>query len=208
MGKFLKVSILAAGLLCLGVLQSAKADTVSFTVTVTNATGGPCIGIATCAQTILGVGGSETATATFTSGGGFSLTETSAALGAGGSAVSATLSTPLEALTSGFGPVLCSSATPNFTVVGTTLTPVATSPINAECSASTAFTFPGSALLPQSGAGFLTSNGGGVWTLTDNSFALKFTVTPTSTPEPSSLLMLGSGLLGLIGFGLRRKGIA
>jgi hypothetical protein len=31
--------------------------------------------------------------------------------------------------------------------------------------------------------------------------------TTTSTPEPSSLLMLGSGLLGLMGLGFRRKAL-
>jgi hypothetical protein len=43
-------------------------------------------------------------------------------------------------------------------------------------------------------------------TITDviNEFS---TTTPTPTPEPSSLLMLGSGLLALMGFGLRRRGI-
>jgi hypothetical protein len=49
----------------------------------------------------------------------------------------------------------------------------------------------------------------GVFTATDNSEEVVFALTsaPTSTPEPSSLLMLGSGLLGLMGWGLRRKSV-
>jgi len=39
------------------------------------------------------------------------------------------------------------------------------------------------------------------------SFPLLETTTTISTPEPSSLLMLGSGLLGVMGIRLRRKGI-
>ncbi len=48
---------------------------------------------------------------------------------------------------------------------------------------------------------------GDVFVLTDDSFALAFQLGSATTPEPSSLLMLGSGLLGLMGLGLRRKGI-
>jgi hypothetical protein len=47
-------------------------------------------------------------------------------------------------------------------------------------------------------------NGMAVFTLTDTSFDYVFSI-PTSTPEPSSLLMLGSGVLGLLGMGFRRK---
>jgi len=199
MGKFFKASILAAGLLCLGVMQSAKADAI-YSVTVTNATGGPCTGVATCTQTELGVGGSEIATVDFASGGGFTLSETSASLGTGtSSTVSAVLATPLEAFTSGYGAVICTSATPNFTVSGTILTPGTGS----ECSSSVTFSGT-SKSFPQSGTGFLTYDGSNTWTLTDNSFAVTFT---TPTPEPSSLLMLGSGLLGLMGMGFRRKAL-
>lgn len=202
MGKFFKASILAAGLLCLGTLQSAKADAI-YTVTVTNVTTGYCMG-GLCSQTILGVGGSETATVDFGSNGAFTLTETSKSLGTGtASAVDASLpASSLEMLTLGYSPdpVICSTTTPNFTVSGTTLTPGSGS----ECSASLAFTFPGSLIASQSG-GWLTYDGSNTWTLTDNSFALTFTT--TSTPEPSSLLMLGSGLLGLMGLGFRRKAL-
>ena len=48
----------------------------------------------------------------------------------------------------------------------------------------------------------------GTSTITDviNEFSTS-TPPPPSTPEPSSLLMLGSGLLSLVGYGLRRRGI-
>jgi len=49
----------------------------------------------------------------------------------------------------------------------------------------------------------------GVFTATDNSEEVIFALTSASisTPEPSSLLMLCSGLLGLMGLGLRRKSV-
>jgi hypothetical protein len=48
---------------------------------------------------------------------------------------------------------------------------------------------------------------GGVFQITSNSLGANFTltVTPVTTPEPSVLLTLGSGLIGLLGFGIRRK---
>jgi PEP-CTERM motif len=65
---------------------------------------------------------------------------------------------------------------------------------------------------PSDSGGILTYEGSGVFLLTDTSLNVAFqllsaTQTSFPTPEPSSLLMLGSGLLGLIGFGLRRKAI-
>jgi len=47
-------------------------------------------------------------------------------------------------------------------------------------------------------------NGLAVFTLTDTSFDYVFSI-PVNSPEPSSLLMLGSGVLGLLGMGIRRK---
>jgi hypothetical protein len=48
---------------------------------------------------------------------------------------------------------------------------------------------------------------GGVINILDASLGVDFSfaATPTPTPEPSGLLMLGSGLLGLLGFGVWRK---
>jgi hypothetical protein len=55
----------------------------------------------------------------------------------------------------------------------------------------------------------LISTGSGNFDINSASIDLKFNLgsTTTSTPEPSSLLMLGSGLLGLLGFALRRSSI-
>jgi len=54
----------------------------------------------------------------------------------------------------------------------------------------------------------LISTGSGSFDINSASIDLKFTLgSTTTTPEPSSLLMLGSGLLGLLGLGLRRGSI-
>jgi hypothetical protein len=51
---------------------------------------------------------------------------------------------------------------------------------------------------------------GGLFKVTDDSLAFTFTLNsvPTNTPEASTLVTLGAGLLGLVGFELRRRCIA
>jgi hypothetical protein len=47
----------------------------------------------------------------------------------------------------------------------------------------------------------------GLFKVADDSLAFTFTLSPVSSPEPSTLFALGTGLLGMIGFGLRRRRI-
>jgi hypothetical protein len=46
------------------------------------------------------------------------------------------------------------------------------------------------------------------WAFSGSTDNPNLTLTITSAPEPSSMLLLGSGLLGLMGMGLRRKRLA
>jgi len=210
MGKILKASLMVAGLLCLGVLQSAKADAFTGTtftgVTIyyvgSSATENPfgltnsCGACANADPFGTGTNAFELGTVTFGSG---TLTVTTANLSAaetsptGTSTANLTVGANVTAIASGTAALLG--------------TPVETWGTQASGSAwcdGTACNDSGANLY------FLPSGGsatGNVFYLQDNSLALAFQLGPTSTPEPSSVLMLGGGLLGLMGLGLRRKGL-
>jgi hypothetical protein len=212
MGKLIK-SIALVSMLCLGLTYAAKADSIPvsgsatsdvFTgvdvFSVTNSlnpfgvTPSVCPGTApaTCNQSEFG-GGFEVATVTFGTGGAFSITETTPG---GGHTVSVVGATPLTTI-SGY----CAAATSIFTPGASALTVGA----GTECTSSSgsSWTVNGNS---QGGAAILTYLGNGVFSAVDNSIEIAFQLTTTSTPEPSSLLMLGSGILGLMGLGFRRKG--
>jgi len=211
MGKFTKI-LAVASVLCLGFVGAAKADTFTpggastatqdiftgvaiFNLTTTTTIGGQtivpsCPGAIPCNAIF---GGSETATLNFFSGGGFTLVET--APPSSGSITNANQNT---ALTTKAG--VCAAATSIFTTSASVFTVTA----GTECTTAGTFVVAGNS---QAGGAILKYFGNGVFSLTDDSFELAFQLPTTSTPEPSSLLMLGSGLLGLMGLGLRRKGI-
>jgi len=219
MGKLIK-GIALASVLCLGLTYSAKADAI--TPSVGTATSDTFTGVdiyavtgslnpfgvtpiicpgtgSACAQNVFGTTTPvfEVATVAFTSGGGFTVTETTPA--GSGNTLSVVGTTPLITI-AGY----CTSASSIFTTGASALT-VGT---GTECTADAAGTFKVNGNSNGTGSAILTYLGNGVFSVTDNSFQVAFQLTTTPTPEASSLLMLGSGLLGLMGLAFRRKGIS
>jgi hypothetical protein len=212
MRKTLKAA--ATLLLCFGVNSIAKADSFTGTIAGSNVTfagvdvydvnssasSNPfgitritCPGGAPCGSNL--GGGFEIATIIFTSTGGFIINPSSKASN-GNSEGAWENTTP--------------AATSIFSVSGSTLTVGTGSQSNnassfgsvPSCpSGGTGWCFNGN---DQNGGSVLTYLGNGVFTASDNSEEVAFSL---NAPEPSSLMMLGFGLLGLMGLGLRRKSV-
>lgn len=218
MGKWIK-TLVVASVLCLGLSYAAKADSIAtgtgsatsdtftgvdiYAVTTTlnpfGVTPIVCPGTGSaCNQNVYGTSAPifEVATVTFNSGGGYTITETSPS--GAGDTVNVNQATALTA-----DPGYCASAGPAIFTTGAAALTVSA---GTECTSAGTFVVDSNS---QAGGSVLSYLGNGVFSVTDNSFQVAFQLTPgtTSTPEPSSLLMLGSGLLGLMGMGLRRKGI-
>jgi hypothetical protein len=204
----------AALLLCFGVSSVAKADSFTGTIAGSNVTfsgvdvydvnssasSNPfgitrtiCPGGAACGSNL--GGGFEIATIIFTSTGGFIINPSSNA--SNGHSEGAWENT--------------APTTSIFSVSGSTLTVGTGSQSNSASSfgsvpscpsGGTGWCFNGN---DQNGGSVLTYLGNGVFTASDNSEEVAFSL---NAPEPSSLMMLGAGLLGLMGLGLRRKSVA
>jgi hypothetical protein len=225
MGKISKSILIAVAVLCSGAVYFAKAD--SFTPSSGTGTSAVFTGVKVynddkdsvanpfgltdpgncrgnvCNENVFGTDTSlpfEVATITFFSNGGFTLTPTTGGSG-NSSNVGDSANTSLFAVSGTPG---CASATSLVGSASSAGLAINASPTT-ECLTAGSWTLNGN---PQSASTFLTYDGSGTFDVLDTSIHLAFSLTPTSTPEPSSLLMLGSGLLGLIGFGLRRRGIA
>jgi len=139
----------------------------------------------------------EVATVTFDTGGGYTITETTPSGNGSTVTVNQNVSPTMD-------PGYCAAAGPSIFNTSASALTVAT---GTECTAGGAsgFVYDGNNN-GAPGTAVLSYLGNGVFSVTDNSFQIAFQLT-TSTPEPSSLLMLGSGLLGLMGLGFRRKAL-
>jgi len=219
MGKFSSFSkcLAVAGLLCLGSVQASKADTIgpystliTFTgntitnpvyapsatelVTITNVgvAGGVGIQIGPLTTPNAGngddcYGGSSCSTLLPTSAPFYvNLLPLTGGLVIGGTAASPTISTQTNTQYNAMFDQICALA------AGDT---------GQYCNTNNTVTTTTTLVSYNSGTGLINLSNASL------GVNFSFSVPTVSTPEPSSLLTLGSGLLGLLGFGLRRKGI-
>jgi hypothetical protein len=223
MRKFTKTLILAFGL-CFAISYAAKADSFTGTpgtgsVTFTgvdvydvnsNSASNPygltqvtCPGGGACGANL---GGSfEVASITFFSDGGFVIRNTANAPNGDSEGAWENGTAPGTSIFTVSGATLGSLVAHTSETANPSSFPMAFCP---SVSTPTGWCFNGT---DQGGDSVLTYQGtvsgiSGVFTASDNSEEVAFNLTSISSPEPSSLLMLGSGLLGLFGLGFRRKG--
>lgn len=220
MGKSMK-TLAVALVLCFGMSYVAKADSftgvggsgnVSFAgIDVydvnSNSASNPfgliqvtCPGGAPCGADL--GGGFEVATITFFSDGGFVIRNTANAADGNSEGAWENGTAPSPSIFSVSGNTLGSLAAVTSEIASPSAFPSAFCP---SVPTPTGWCFNGN---DQGGGSVLTYQGtvkgiSGVFTASDNSEEVAFSL---PTPEPSSLLMLGSGLLGLMGLGFRRKG--
>jgi hypothetical protein len=222
MGKLSKISqgLAVAGLFCLGSLQVAKADTLP---------AGPVY----TGVTISYVGTNLPSTVY---GNGVPVTETVTFSNIGGNVGIQIGSYPASVPGNGdvyYSPTQCNTGVPNcllptsspyfafisatgLTIGGTNAAPTVSNGTGSSSGTTNQICVLNNTVPPNFNS--CNTNQGtttltylnGLFTLTDQSLAFSFTLptSTTSTPEPSSLLALGSGLLGLLGYGFRRKCIS
>jgi hypothetical protein len=225
MGKLTKFSqgLAVAGLLCLGSLQATKADTLNYNTTITYSGTNPLTNYYNDAAPVV------EAVSITNIGGVVSIqigTQPPAGVTNGDiqfnpPPVNCSTVTPITCLSTSspfYGFITTTSSTlTGFTIGGTAANPIVSnstptgfynSPYDQLCGLGNASggEYPNNSCNTGASPTIDVSYLNGVITVTDDSIAFSFAL-PTSTPEPSSLLTLGSGLLGLLGFGFRRKAI-
>jgi len=224
MGKLAKFSqgLAVAGLLCLGSLQATKADTLTYSTTITYGGTNPTSDFYNNAVPV-------TENVVISNIGGVVNIQIGTAPPAGVTNGDIQFNPPPE-FCSQVTPVTCLSTSSPFyafvsttgsTLTGLTIGGTAANPIISNGATGSyngtydqlcglgsvsGVEYPNNSCNTGSNPTVDVSYSAGILTVSDDSIAYSFAL-PTSTPEPSSLLSLGSGLLGLLGFGFRRKGI-
>jgi hypothetical protein len=208
-GCFLSVTIIV--LFCLGLSDVARADTLTFSTLVTftgnTTTNPPFVSSATEAVTITNISGSN--------GVGFVIgTLPSTNAGNGDACFGAPGCSTLLSISSPFYLNLIAPASGGLVIGGTAASPIVTNgstgTYNQMFDQVCSLNKTGTANSCNTNVnGFSTAThatvGGGVINLLDDSLGVAISFAATPTPEPSSVFMLGAGLLGLLGFAVWRK---